>query len=214
MFLSFLFTLLVVTLLFLSVSPCFQSFCLLSSCLLTLSYVSSVFVYSYSSKKIESILFIFRFLLKNHSILNWSSLFVKLCWFYLFFLFRPFFCLFFSMVFFRTRSSLPFFGWKNHLSNKSLQEFLFRFSVIGYFFKSSIIISLFKKIWIVWSPFFSFFLKKFEETCFTTKVALGTKTFLSRSHFVVISSCSEKYPSLQLFRKSLSLSYLLFFIYN
>ena len=80
-----LLTLLVVTLLFLFVSPCFLSFCLLSSCLFTLSNVSSVCVYSCFSKKIEALFFIFRFLLNNHSCLNWSSLFVKLFWFYRFF---------------------------------------------------------------------------------------------------------------------------------
>ena len=95
-----------------------------------------------------------------------------------FFLFRPFFCLFFTMVFFRTRSSLPFFGRKNHLSNKSLQEFLFRFSVIGYFFKSSIIMSLFKKIWIVWSPFFFVFSEKILK-----KHVLPQKLLLEQKHF-------------------------------
>ena len=154
----------------------------------------------------------FSFLLKNHSFLNWLSLFVKLFWFYRFFLFRPFSggCFFFKKkkVFFRTRSNLPFFfESKNHLSNKSLLEFLFWFSVIGFFFwkKKEIYHHIpFQKnlnfLKFLENPFW-FFFEKNEETCFTTKVAFETETFLSRSHFVVISSCSVKYSSLQLFQK-------------
>ena len=58
------------------------------------------------------------------------------------------------------------------------------------------------------------FFKKIEETCFTTKVAFATQTFLSRSHFVVISSCSERHPSLQLFQKKFVFIISFFFLFT
>ena len=135
------------------------------------------------------------------------ELFISLCKTFLVLSFFFCFALFFLIVFFD--GVLPnkikftfFFGSKNHLSNKSLLEFLFWFSVIGFF-------------WFFWSSWkipFWFFLRKNWRNASYHKVAFGTKTFLSRSHFVAISSCSENIRLSSFFRKkSWSLSYFSFF---
>ena len=180
----------------------------------SLSYVSSVCVYSYFLIFWISVIY-FSFFVEKSLIFE---LVISLCKTFLvlsfFFLFRHLFWLFFRWCSFEqdqvyylleARTTCPTNPSKNLFSDFLWSEFFLKKKNYHHIpFQKNLNFLKFLE-----NPFFRFS-EKNEETCFTTKVAFATKTFLSRSHFVVISSCSEKYPSLQLFQKSLSLSYLLF----
>ena len=83
-------------------SPCRYSSCSLFFCSMLPLLLFALFMFIYSLLCFFCLclfpffdffcisIIYFSFLLKNHSFLNWSSLFVKLFWFYRFFLFRPF----------------------------------------------------------------------------------------------------------------------------
>ena len=143
-------------------------------------------------EKIESILFIFRFV-ENHWILNWSSLFVKLCWFYLFFCFVPFSVCFSQWCSFEQDQVYHFWEEKTTcLTNPSKNFF-------SYFLWSDIFSEFYhhvplQKIWIVWSPFFSFFLKKFWRNMFYHK-----SCFWNKNIFVQISFCGNLFVFRKIF---------------
>ena len=200
-------TLLVVTLLILFFSPRLHS-----SCLSILCCVSSVCVHSFfSAKPFLNLLYFF--------------VSVKLCLFCFLFLFRTFFLLLFSFnrVLSNKRKWQLFFGRKTtcltppriYLLNfcclisqkKNLSSFFGPVTFWNLFFRKYF-------FWTSWKIPFPFF--KIEKQYCPRKLLVQQKTILSRSHFLIISSCSEKYLSLQLFHKKFVfiISFLCFFHLN
>ena len=184
-------------------------------------YVSSPYVHLLSHAYIFSLMFLlfvfFFFLLnsffeshkpvlKNISLLQLFIPFCKALFFYLLFC-SVFFRLVLKMLFFRTRKNWSFFLQEKHLPSKNLFS---EFCYLIFFWKNRFLSSLFhlfwcgktcKKIWffgLLVKSFSFFFIWKRKQLLH--KNSFCNKTILSRSHFVVISSCFEKYHDVHLYQ--------------
>ena len=199
-----MFTLLAVSLLILHAFslfslPSFSFHVFLSLCLplaifiyslsFSLSYASSV----YSFKKNTFIDFLFK---KNLFIC--SSLLAKLFLFYLLCCFAPFSHLFLQSCSFEQEKLTPFFFWQKNNLFKTSKNFFSEILSFDVFNQKNL------------SSFFEFFFWNlfFEKSVFLNFVqkipqnGICNQQCLSRSHFLIIFSCWEKYPSLQLSKKN------------
>ena len=201
--------------------------CVISSCLLSLLLVFSfstlfpffslpfsfhvslslclplpMFIYSLTDSLSLSLLCFFCLFLQKNTFIDFllknlficSSLLAKLFLFYLLCCFAPFFSFVFSIVFFRTREIDPFFFWqKNNLFNpsKNFSEIL-SFDV---FWRISFIVFRFFLKSLSWKLFLNF-VQKIPQN------GICNQQCLSRSHFLIIFLCWERYPSLQLSKKN------------